>query len=295
MEINKKITFKSIIKSIFLLIEAFFIIILGDIIGEILVYPMSSSNNDSMVFASMYASFIGIWIITIVITLINKKDRYLFSYLKFHKKRVKTSILLGLVFGICINLFIAIIAMVHGDINLYFNKFEPLTILLFIICVTIQSGAEELISRWFIYQKIKKYIPGYPIVAILLNSLFFSVLHLGNNGITYLSFFNILFVGILYSLIIYYFNSFWGAVIAHSSWNFCQSIILGLPNSGVVSSYSIFKLDASTATNSFTYNVGFGIEGTILTNVIIITACIMITYFAKKNRIKLREFDADEC
>ena len=55
-----------------------------------------------------------------------------------------------------------------------------------------------------------------------------------------------------------------------------ENILYGLPNSGNVSLYSVFKLDASTAMNSFAYNVGFGIEGTIVADVVLILATVAI-------------------
>ena len=42
-----------------------------------------------------------------------------------------------------------------------------------------------------------------------------------------------------------------------------QDFLFGLPNSGAVSEYSIFKLEAASATSGFFYDVGFGVEGSI--------------------------------
>jgi hypothetical protein len=53
------------------------------------------------------------------------------------------------------------------------------------------------------------------------------------------------------------------AMAAHAGWNFTQSILAGLPNSGNVVPYSVFSLDAASARDSFFYNVAFGVEGTV--------------------------------
>ncbi|MBQ3334869.1 MAG: hypothetical protein IJG85_04685 [Eubacteriaceae bacterium] len=47
----------------------------------------------------------------------------------------------------------------------------------------------------------------------------------------------------------------------HTAWNYSQSIIFGLPNSGVLSSCSIFILDTETARSGFFYDPAFGVEG----------------------------------
>ena len=93
-----------------------------------------------------------------------------------------------------------------------------------------------------------------------------------NRGVTALSVLNIFLVGLLFSMCVYYFNSFWMVAAIHTSWNFTQNILLGLPNSGNVAPFSIFKLEG--AVDSLAYNVGFGIEGTALACVVLVAACV---------------------
>ena len=112
--------------------------------------------------------------------------------------------------------------------------------------------------------------------------MLFALLHLGNEGVTFLSVLNIFVVGVLFSLMVYYMDSLWCAMAVHAAWNFIQNIILGLPNSGIVVPYSIFKLEASTANNSFAYSVGFGIEGTLFADVVLILACVGIYLWGRK-------------
>ena len=75
--------------------------------------------------------------------------------------------------------------------------------------------------------------------------------------------------GVLASLIIYYWDSLWAAIWMHTAWNFSQSIVFGLPNSGIVSKYSVFKLEAASARDGIFYNTSFGVEGSKGANAII--------------------------
>ena len=84
-------------------------------------------------------------------------------------------------------------------------------------------------------------------------------------------------------------DSFWCACAVHAAWNYTQNVILGLPNSGHVSPFSIFRLDASTAKDSFVYNVGFGVEGTYMAVAVQIICAIVIFLMFKNN--KLRDYD----
>ena len=85
---------------------------------------------------------------------------------------------------------------------------------------------------------------------------------------------------------VYYFDSFWCASAAHLAWNYMQNIVLGLPNSGVVSVVSIFKLTAGNGRSSFAYDPNFGIEGTILSVIVQILVCIGIYYWGSRNNKK---------
>jgi len=288
MEENKttvKSVFKGIGSMILTLIVAFLLLLAGQELGKVMVKPMLNSDNSAIVFAGFYAAFIGIWVILLLATLIRKKNRVDFEKLKMHKSKIGISFTLGLICGIGMNLLVAIVAMLHGDIHLQFGGFNLVYFLLFIVCVTIQSGAEELTCRWFIYNRVLRAFPKWPVIAIISNAALFSALHLGNPGVTAMSLLNIMIVGLLYSLMVYYYDSFWGAVIAHTSWNFCQNILLGLPNSGIVSVYSVFQLDGSPIRGSFAYHTDFGIEGTILTNVLLMLCCVGVIYFGRKKKL----------
>jgi len=199
-----------------------------------------------------------------------------------------------LIFGLGINLLCGIIAAFNGDIKLTYNGINIGYILGFIVVVGIQSGAEELAMRGHLYQKLRKLYPNTPAVAIILNGLVFALLHIFNPGVSALAIIDIFFSGLMFSLMVYYFDSFWAPVIAHTGWNFCQNIILGLPNSGIVSEYSIFKLDAANARNSFAYNVGFGLEGTLTSIAVMIIACIVIFVVGRKRNQKPLDIWAKE-
>ncbi|MBQ9060355.1 MAG: CPBP family intramembrane metalloprotease, partial [Firmicutes bacterium] len=149
-------------------------------------------------------------------------------------------------------------------------------------CVLIQSAAEELTDRWYLYQKLRRRYKA-PWIAIVVNSLVFTAMHLFNPGISFLALVQIFIVGMVFSLFVYYYNGLWMAMAFHAAWNFTQSIFFGLPNSGIVSAYSVFRLDAASATNGIFYNVNFGVEGSIGAVVILAGVCL---FLALKNRGK---------
>jgi membrane protease YdiL (CAAX protease family) len=172
-----------------------------------------------------------------------------------------------------------LMAWMHGDIRMYFDKFEPVPFIILFIAVFVQSAAEEMVCRGFIYQRVLRTYRNRFWLALIINSVFFGMIHLGNNGISAMAVVDIVVTGLLFSAMVYYFDSLWMAMAAHAGWNFTQSILAGLPNSGNVVPYSVFRLDAASARDSFFYNVAFGVEGTIpaiLIQVVVLAALVMI-------------------
>ena len=106
-------------------------------------------------------------------------------------------------------------------------------------------------------------------IAVLGNALVFMALHMLNPGVTAWGLGQVFLFGVLASLIIYYWDSLWAAIWMHTAWNFSQSIVFGLPNSGIVSKYSVFKLEAASARDGIFYNTSFGVEGSKGANAII--------------------------
>lgn len=242
-----------------------------------------SAMGDVMQTAYQYYYFIWTALVCVIWLLIIKNNRPILKTLGTMPSGNNVRFLLiGLAVGGVMNLICAAAAMLNGDVFLYFSSADIMAALFVFLGVFVQSSTEELLCRGYIYQRLYK-ITGSHLAAILLNPLLFAAAHIGNSGLTALSLLNIYLVGVLFSLMIYYMDSLWCACAAHAAWNFMQNIILGLPNSGLVTPFSIFKLDASVARDSFFYNVGFGVEGTGFACVIILLGCAAMCLWGRKH------------
>lgn len=242
----------------------------------------SMMGEDLFITWYFYFIFISVWICGLVIIALFKGYRPMLKAFspKLKGNNIKSALTLGLALGMGLNLLIALAAMAAGSIKIHYVGMGPGVFILLLTAVFIQSGAEELVARVFIYQRLRKDFPKWPAVAILGNGLFFFLMHISNPGMTAISSIMMVLVAVLYSLVVYYFDSIWIPIVAHATWNFTQSIILGLSNSGIVLPASIFYLDA--ATDSFAYDPTFGIEGSILSFVLNLAVCLAIFYFGRK-------------
>ena len=260
------------------------LLFIGDIVGELLdlvipygkIIALMSPNEEIAPFATIYTPFLGVWIVFFLFCIV-KYNRPMIGKLTLNKRALKGA-LIGAVIGFSFNGICILGAALSGDIKLSLNEINPGLIIFFIIIVCIQSGAEEITERVYLYQKLRRRYKS-PLVAILGNALIFAAFHAFNPGVTLFSLFSIFVVGLFYSVLVYYYDCVWVAIMVHTMWNFTQNILFGLPNSGIVSQYSVFKLDAASARDGFFYSVAFGVEGSyaaVLVDIIGIVAVIML-------------------
>ena len=230
-----------------------------------------------------YLNFLGVWLVTLLFLAVTPRNRPILKSLT-PKTRGNTlkMFAVGLGIGLGTNLLCAIIAMLHGDIRIGFVSFQPVSFVIVFATVLIQSGAEELIFRVFIHQRMMRRY-GSPVFAAVVTAVLFSVSHGANPGSSFVPFLTLFIFGLLGSALVIYLDSPWAAIGAHAAWNFCQNILLGLPNSGVAASYSVFKME--TAADSFAYNVGFGLEGAITATISLLAAAGLIVWWGTKHKI----------
>ncbi len=139
------------------------------------------------------------------------------------------------------------------------------SILVSLIFFLIQGASEEILVRGLIFPVIVK--ESRPITAIIITSLFFSLLHFLNPNVTLLSFLNLAFAGLVFGYCVLYFDNLWEACALHTAWNFVQTNILGFPVSGLHFRDSLFQ---TTVVGSDFYSGGkFGVEGSIFCVVVL--------------------------
>lgn len=248
-----------------------------------------------------YTPTIGDVILLVIICLIIKKNRFILrSFLpkgagKNHKINVVEdtyeasqentgrNLLLGLLIGFLTNFVCVLCALIHGDVSFSLNfSFSMIPVLIYaLLMVFIQSTSEELWCRGFMYERI---CIRYPVwVAVLVNGVFFGVLHIFNDGVTFLAIANIIICGISYSLLRWYTGSIWVVMGVHTMWNFTQNFLFGLPNSGLVSEVSLLRLDSATGISNLIYDYGFGVEGAVPAVIVDCLIGVIVLILAKKN------------
>ena len=264
------------------------VLTIGEIISVLLIKNVIPAREigmkllgdaDSVEFLLQYFEFFGIWIAFMLVAAVFKNNWPMWRafFYNGHGNNLK-AIPIGILLGFGMNGLCVLISCIMGDIKLSFNEFKPVVFLVFLFCVWIQSAAEEIIDRCYLYQKLRRRY-RWPAIAVLGNALVFMALHMGNPSVTAWGLGQVFLFGVLASLFVYYWDSLWTAIWMHTAWNFSQSIVFGLPNSGLVSKYSVFKLEAASARDGLFYTTGFGVEGSKGANAIMAAVIVIVLIY----------------
>ncbi|VRS85542.1 CAAX amino terminal protease family protein [Streptococcus pneumoniae] len=199
--------------------------------------------------------------------------------LGFYKENFLSALFKG--YGLGLSLFILALAglVVLGQyqfdsihLDTYSLAFTLFTIPFWIL----QGTAEELVTRaWLIPQLAKRTNLK---VAIIISSSLFTLLHLGNSGITFLSAIDLFLFGVAMSLYLLKTDTIWGIGGIHGAWNFAQGNLFGVLVSGQSSGTSIMKFTPQ-GNQDWLSGGSFGIEGSIMTSLVLL---LLIVYLANK-------------
>lgn len=145
----------------------------------------------------------------------------------------------------------------------------------------IQSASEEIAIRGWLIPSLAKNCT--PFAAIFITAIIFGILHLFSEGVTFLSFINLVLSGVFFASYAIIDGNIWGVCGLHFAWNFALGNIYGLPVSGFYNNGDqIFK--TQQVGYDFITGGSFGPEGGLVTTVILLIAIFVLI-------LKLRSID----
>lgn len=187
---------------------------------------------------------------------------------------------IGLVlFGVAVALCVA-----TGNLTLSVNTAPAVgMIFLYFLGYTVQGMSEEILCRGYLMVSLQRGCPLW--MAVLTNALIFTILHLGNPGVTPLALVNLTLFGIFASLYTLRRGSIWGISAIHTTWNFAQGNIFGIQVSGLTGNPSLLTATVSEDGNLI-HGGAFGMEGGLAVTVVLAVGCgVMMVIKTKKSEI----------
>ena len=118
--------------------------------------------------------------------------------------------------------------------------------------------------------------------GIAISRSLFSILHLGNQGVTALSLISIILVGVLMALYMLKTDNIWGVAALHGAWNFAQGNLVGVSVSGQNAGGSLLHFQARSGVPDWLSGGAFGLEGNIVTCLVLLVGIIILRLQLKK-------------
>ncbi|MBY4961853.1 CPBP family intramembrane metalloprotease [Streptococcus suis] len=159
--------------------------------------------------------------------------------------------------------------------------------LILVLAWSIQGTTEELLTRGWMFSSLaaKHNIP----VGILVSSLFFTFLHLGNDGISLIPLLDLTLFTILACLVMLKTGNLWVIGGLHAAWNCFQGNVFAFPVSGTQAGQAFIAVETSGP--DWLSGGAFGVEGSIISLLIqagMITWLVYELYFTSpSNQLEL--------
>lgn len=197
-------------------------------------------------------------------------------------KKAYKEFIVGLVFGAITISVSAIVLIGFNEVQIRYTAKGVGTIKLLIgsLITYISVGfAEEILCRGYIMSILKRTRNKYAVIII--SSLIFAAMHLGNYGITPLAFLNLALVGALFAYMFMKSKNIWMCIGYHITWNYFQGAIWGFSVSGTEEN----GICSLTSLSDNLINGGaFGPEGGLVVTVITCLAFIFVyRYYINKD------------
>lgn len=280
--IKKVINHRGWLKSLLFIPLLVFSQIFGILVLLLLGYDLTeiSSNvmNESVMIIIEYS---GLFIVIIMIWLFMKFiDKQPLIEIGFQTQGRLKEINYGILFGLFIMAFAFVFLSTIGEIVFLSYSLDFNQILLSIALFIGVSFFEEIIFRGYM---LKNLLESFnPFVALLISSLFFSLIHASNPNVTSLGLCNIFLAGIFLGVSYVFTKNLWFPIALHFSWNFFQAMF-GFKVSGL-DSYSIIEF--MIPYNNMINGGEFGFESSILSIIVLFIGTIIIWNYFKKYGIQ---------
>ena len=203
--------------------------------------------------------------------------------LGFTRRGAAVEYAVGILGGLVLFGLPVLLCVVTGTLTLTLAEPAP-SLLPLLLCLggfIIQGASEELLCRSYLMVSLSRGLPLWACAVI--NALLFSLLHLGNPGISVIPLVNIFLFGIFASLLTLRRGSVWMVCAIHSIWNFSQGNLFGIPVSGMAGLPSPLRAHVAEGNWQSLVNGGvFGLEGGLAVTVVLAVACIVVLLLPTK-------------
>ena len=188
--------------------------------------------------------------------------------------------LVGALLGLVIPLSIFIFYLLKNATEIYDDGMSVSYLAQLVVVFSLVAFAEELLFRGYLLNTLLNAF--HPVVSVMITSAIFSLVHVGNPGMTPLGLFIIFLLGCLLSLFFLYSKKLWMPIAFHLTYNFSLVVCSHLLSENPVDDYFY-------ESGPFAYDPTFYWKS-------IVILCLLITVFVymnyRKNTLKIDSLKA---
>ena len=207
--------------------------------------------------------------------------------LGFYRENFLSNLLKGFGIGLALFLLTLLGLVALGQYRFESIRLNPYSLVFVVFTIPfwiLQGTTEEVVARaWLLPQLASRTNLK---LAILISSVLFTLLHVGNSGLTPLSLVNLFLFGVAMALYLLKTDTVWGVAGIHGAWNFAQGNLFGVLVSGQQSGTSLMTF-LPQGNQDWLSGGSFGIEGSIMTSLVLLLLIVYLGYQLKKENEKM--------
>jgi len=269
------------LRALLFFISFFIFIAVFDLIGIAIVSSISAYSFEEyisdtkllmenkmmllMMVSQLFGTLFTVWIFQ---KFINRES---FTSIGLEFNGYKDDFVFGLLFGAGLIVLGFAILYIINFLSVASIQFSLIDQLFYLSLFAVVSLNEEIAIRGYILQNLSSSFNKY--IALVLSSLVFMIMHIGNPNMSAVPLFNLFLAGLLLGVYYIHKNNLWFPIGAHITWNYFQGPVLGFEVSGNdVDSIFIQSLNGSELITGGE----FGFEGSIILTVFMIIGIVYL-------------------
>ena len=269
------------LRAVLFFISFFIFIAVFDLIGIAIVSSISEYSFEEyisdtkllmenkmmllMMVSQLFGTLFTVWIFQ---KFINRES---FTSIGLEFSEYKDDFVSGLLLGIGLIVLGFGTLYIFNFLSVASIQFSLIDQLFYLSLFAVVSLNEEIAIRGYILQNLSSSFNKY--IALVLSSLVFMIMHIGNPNMSAVPLFNLFLAGLLLGVYCIHKNNLWFPIGAHITWNYFQGPVLGFEVSGNdVDSMFIQSLNGSELITGGE----FGFEGSIILTVLMIIGIVYL-------------------
>ena len=234
---------------------------------------------DSIMIAQLLSTLLTAVVVILYCKLVERRSLYSMGFVK---NNAVPSYFIGIAAGFAMFSATLLISYAAGGVRYVGTDMYNVGIyVLYCVGWLLQGAEEEIVCRGYFMPSLSTKMPLW--AAVLISSLFFSLMHLFNTGFNLIVLVNLTLTGIMFAVFAIRFDNLWVCCAVHSVWNLVQGNFYGLPVSGMFTGPTAFRFELCDVSEIWTGGA-FGLEGSLSETIVMIVVIAAVTLIPRRKR-----------